>query len=214
MRAVLPGLTRARKLLESAGQGVVFFTCPRTVFRKRTLVGRHGPVTLLANVAGVVNMQSEDEVTGLTEEAWDTVIDTDLKGVWLGMKHAIPSMVGAGGGNVVNISSLAALKGMLNLASYSAAKAGVIGLTQQAAYSYAESNVRVNAVAPGPIWTPLNPMGGAPKEKVEHFGESTPMGRAGEPNEVAPCFLFLACEDSSYMSGQVLHPNGGTVVNG
>jgi NAD(P)-dependent dehydrogenase (short-subunit alcohol dehydrogenase family) len=74
--------------------------------------------------------------------------------------------------------------------------------------------IRVNAVAPGPIWTPLNPMGGAEPEKVEHFGESTPMGRPGQPNEVAPAFLFLACEDSSYMSGQVLHPNGGTVVNG
>lgn len=72
----------------------------------------------------------------------------------------------------------------------------------------------MNAVAPGPIWTPLNPRGGAPAKKVESFGETTPMKRPGEPNEVAPSFLFLACDDSSYMSGQVLHPNGGTVVNG
>ena len=74
--------------------------------------------------------------------------------------------------------------------------------------------IRVNAVAPGPIWTPLNPCGGASKEKVEHFGEGTPMGRPGQPNEIAPAFMFLACEDSSYMSGQVLHPNGGIIVNG
>lgn len=68
--------------------------------------------------------------------------------------------------------------------------------------------------AKGPIWTPLNPFGGADREKVRHFGESTPMGRAGQPNEVAPAFLFLACEDSSYMSGQVLNPNGGIIING
>ncbi len=72
----------------------------------------------------------------------------------------------------------------------------------------------MNGVAPGPIWTPLNPSGGASPEKLATFGEDTPMKRPGQPNEVAPAFLFLACEDSSYMSGQVLHPNGGTIVNG
>ena len=77
-----------------------------------------------------------------------------------------------------------------------------------------EHGIRVNGVAPGPIWTPLNPSGGATPEKLETFGEDTPMGRPGQPNEVAPSFLFLACEDSSYMSGQVLHPNGGMIVNG
>jgi NAD(P)-dependent dehydrogenase (short-subunit alcohol dehydrogenase family) len=77
-----------------------------------------------------------------------------------------------------------------------------------------KERIRVNAVAPGPIWTPLNPSGGSSKEKLANFGKNTPMGRPGQPNEVAPAFLFLACEDSSYMSGQVLHPNGGTVVNG
>lgn len=77
-----------------------------------------------------------------------------------------------------------------------------------------EDGIRVNAVAPGPIWTPLNPCGGASEEKIKHFGESTPMGRSGQPNEVAPAFLFLACEDASYMTGQVLHPNGGTPVGG
>ena len=70
----------------------------------------------------------------------------------------------------------------------------------------------MNAVAPGPIWTPLNPSGGQPRDEMDDFGEDTPMGRPGQPNEVAPSFLFLACEDSSYMSGQVLHPNGGIVV--
>lgn len=76
----------------------------------------------------------------------------------------------------------------------------------------AGKGIRVNGVAPGPIGTPLNPCGGASEEKLEHFGEGTPMGRPGQPNEVAPAFLFLACEDASYMTGQVLHPNGGIIV--
>jgi len=90
-----------------------------------------GTVNLLGNVAGVVNMLSEDSVVGLTDEGWDSVINTDLRGVWLGMQAVIPGMQSAGGGKIVNISSLAALVGLENLASYSAAKGGVIGLTQQ-----------------------------------------------------------------------------------
>ena len=83
---------------------------------------------------------------------------------------------------------------------------------KQIAQNLAGKGIRVNGVAPGPIWTPLHPCGGAREETLEHFGESTPMGRPGQPNEVAPSFLFLACEDASYMTGQVLHPNGGIIV--
>jgi NAD(P)-dependent dehydrogenase (short-subunit alcohol dehydrogenase family) len=105
-------------------------------------------------------------------------------------------------------------QGSPGLLDYSATKGAITAFTRSLSENLIKEGIRVNAVAPGPIWTPLNPCGGAPPEKVEHFGEDTPMGRPGQPNEVAPCFLFLACEDSSYMSGQVLHPNGGTVVNG
>ena len=82
------------------------------------------------------------------------------------------------------------------------------------AISLAERGIRVNGVAPGPVWTPLQVTGGQEPDKLVTFGSDTPMGRPGQPNEVAPAFLFLACEDSSYMSGQVLHPNGGTLVGG
>ena len=96
---------------------------------------------------------------------------------------------------------------------YSSTKGAIVGFTRSLAKNLVKEGVRVNAVAPGPIWTPLNPSGGQPKEKIPEFGKDTPMGRPGQPNEVAPSFLFLACEDSSYMTGQVLHPDGGDTTS-
>jgi NAD(P)-dependent dehydrogenase (short-subunit alcohol dehydrogenase family) len=105
-------------------------------------------------------------------------------------------------------------KGRADRLDYSSTQGAIPAFTRSLSENLVGEGIRVNAVAPGPIWTPLNPCGGASEEKLENFGEDTPMGRPGQPNEVAPSFLFLACEDSSYMSGQVLHPNGGVVVNG
>jgi NAD(P)-dependent dehydrogenase (short-subunit alcohol dehydrogenase family) len=103
-------------------------------------------------------------------------------------------------------------KGSKQLLDYSATKGAITAFTRSLSENLIGQGIRVNAVAPGPIWTPLNPFGGASPDKVKEFGKNTPMGRPGQPNEVAPSFLFLACDDSSYMSGQVLHPNGGTIV--
>lgn len=116
------------------------------------------------------------------------------------------------GAAIVNCTSVTMYQGSKELLDYSSTKGAITAFTRSLSENLIGEGIRVNAVAPGPIWTPLNPMGGASPEKLAHFGESTPMGRPGQPNEVAPCFLFLACEDSSYMSGQVLHPNGGTIV--
>jgi len=118
------------------------------------------------------------------------------------------------GAAIVNCTSVTMYQGSKGLLDYSATKGAITAFTRSLSENLVGRGIRVNGVAPGPIWTPLNPRGGAPAEKVATFGESTPMKRPGEPNEVAPCFLFLACDDSSYMSGQVLHPNGGTIVNG
>jgi NAD(P)-dependent dehydrogenase (short-subunit alcohol dehydrogenase family) len=118
------------------------------------------------------------------------------------------------GAAIVNCTSVTMYKGSPELLDYSATKGAITAFTRSLSGNLVKDGIRVNAVAPGPIWTPLNPYGGKPPEEIPDFGESTPMGRPGEPNEVAPAFLFLACEDSSYMTGQVLHPNGGMIVNG
>ena len=118
------------------------------------------------------------------------------------------------GAAIVNCTSVTMYQGSGGLLDYSATKGAITAFTRSLSENLVGEGIRVNAVAPGPIWTPLNPMGWQPSENMDSFGEDTPMGRPGEPNEVAPAFLFLACQDSSYMSGQVLHPNGGIIVNG
>jgi NAD(P)-dependent dehydrogenase (short-subunit alcohol dehydrogenase family) len=117
------------------------------------------------------------------------------------------------GAVIVNTTSVTAYEGNPQLLDYSSTKGAIVAFTRALAKNIAKKGIRVNAVAPGPIWTPLIPST-FPPDKVEEFGTDTPLGRAGQPDEVAHCFLFLASEDSSYMTGQVLHPNGGRVVNG
>lgn len=123
------------------------------------------------------------------------------------LKHLQP------GSTIINTTSVTTYKGSPKLLDYSSTKGAIVGFTRSLSLALAERKIRVNGVAPGPIWTPLIPST-FPTERVESFGEEVPMKRAGQPEEVANCYVFLASDDSSYMSGQVLHPNGGTVVNG
>jgi NAD(P)-dependent dehydrogenase (short-subunit alcohol dehydrogenase family) len=126
-------------------------------------------------------------------------------------KAALPHM--EEGSSIINTTSVTAYKGNPELLDYSSTKGAIVAFTRSLSMQLEEKNIRVNAVAPGPIWTPLIPASYEP-EKVSEHGKKTPKKRAGEPVEVAYSYLFLASEGSTYMSGQVLHPNGGTIVNG
>lgn len=117
------------------------------------------------------------------------------------------------GSAIVNTTSATAYKGSPRLLDYSATKGAIVAFTRSLSQGLAEQGIRVNAVAPGPIWTPLIPST-FDEEKVKSFGADVPLKQLGQPEEIAPSYVFLASDDSSYMTGQVLHPNGGSVVNG
>lgn len=114
---------------------------------------------------------------------------------------------------IINTTSVTAYKGSAHLLDYSSTKGAITAFTRSLSQAVADKGIRVNGVAPGPIWTPLIPST-FPAKDVETFGSDVPLGRPGQPEEVAPSFVFLASDDSSYMTGQILHPNGGTVING
>ncbi|WP_010543138.1 SDR family oxidoreductase [Sphingomonas elodea] len=174
------------------------------------VIAEFGRLDILVNNAG--EQHPDKDITDITEQQLRRTFQTNIFGMFFLVQAASPHL--KEGAAIVNCTSVTMYQGEPELLDYSATKGAITAFTRSLSMNLIEKGIRVNAVAPGPIWTPLNPSGGASPEKLEHFGESVPMGRPGQPNEVAPAFLFLACEDSSYMSGQVLHPNGGTVVNG
>ena len=174
------------------------------------VIGKWGRLDVLVNNAG--EQHPDEEVTDITAEQLQRTFQTNIFSMFYLVQAARPHL--QRGAAIVNCTSVTMYKGAPILLDYSATKGAITAFTRSLSENLVADGIRVNAVAPGPIWTPLNPCGGQPPENMDDFGEDTPMGRPGEPNEVAPAFLFLACDDSSYMSGQVLHPNGGIVVNG
>ncbi|MET3710567.1 NAD(P)-dependent dehydrogenase (short-subunit alcohol dehydrogenase family) [Sphingomonas trueperi] len=174
------------------------------------VIAAFGRIDILVNNAG--EQHPDKDIVDISEQQLRRTFQTNIFGMFFLVQAAAPHL--KKGAAIVNCTSVTMYQGEPELLDYSATKGAITAFTRSLSMNLIEKGIRVNAVAPGPIWTPLNPSGGASPEKLEHFGESVPMGRPGQPNEVAPAFLFLACEDSSYMSGQVLHPNGGTVVNG
>lgn len=176
----------------------------------RRTVDELGALDILVNNAG--EQHPDEDIRDITDLQLQRTFQTNVFGMFYLTQAALDHI--PKGGSIINCTSVTMYEGAKGLLDYSATKGAITAFTRSLSENLIGKGIRVNAVAPGPIWTPLNPMGGAPPEKVAHFGESTPMKRPGQPNEVAPSFLFLACDDASYMSGQVLHPNGGTIVNG
>lgn len=180
-------------------------TCEDVV---RQVVERFGRIDILVNNAG--EQHPDKAIEDISEKQLKRTFQTNIFSMFFLTQAVMPHL--EAGAAIVNCTSVTMYEGSKELLDYSSTKGAITAFTRSLSENLVSKGIRVNAVAPGPIWTPLNPSGGASPEKIAHFGEDTPMGRAGQPNEVAPSFLFLACEDASYMSGQVLHPNGGIIV--
>ncbi|WP_193227559.1 SDR family oxidoreductase [Aureimonas psammosilenae] len=172
-------------------------------------VAEFGKLDILVNNAAY--QEENEDLRDLTEESLRRTFETNIYGYFFMLQAALDHL--KEGAAIVMTTSVNSFKGNDTLIDYSATKGAITALVRSMAQNLVEKKIRVNGVAPGPIWTPFIP-DTMPAEKVKEFGSQVPMKRAGQPNEVAPSFLFLACEDSSYITGQVLHPNGGTIVGG
>jgi len=168
-----------------------------------------GGIDILIN-----NAAEQHEVEGLediTEEQIDRTFRTNIYSFFFMTKHALRYL--KKGSCIINTASITAYQGHKTLLDYSATKGAIVTFTRSLSSNLVEKGIRVNAVAPGPIWTPLIPASFDAKKVAQH-GSSAPMERAGQPNEVAPAYVFLASAEASYITGQVIHINGGTIVNG
>ena len=234
------GIGRACAVLfarEGADIGIVYLEEDKDAEKTKTLVEREGKRALLikgdvttaafcrsavkrcieefGHLDVLVNNAAEQhekvEVTEIPPEQLRRTFETNVFGYFYMTQAALPHL--KEGAAIVNTTSVTAYRGSDHLIDYSATRGAIVSFTRSLSKSLAKKGIRVNGVAPGPIWTPLIPAS-FDAEHVANFGQDTPMGRPGQPYEVATCHLFLACAESSYMSGQVLHPNGGEVVNG
>ena len=168
-----------------------------------------GKLDVLVNHAG--EQHPREKFEDISAHQLERTFRTNVFSMFWCTQAALPRL--PEGGAIVNTTSVTAYQGHPMMIDYSATNGAIVSFTRALSNQLAERGIRVNAVAPGPVWTPLIPAT-FPAEKVESFGDHVPLGRAGQPAEIAPSYVFLASEDSSFMTGQVLHPNGGSVVNG
>jgi len=171
-------------------------------------VQEFGRLDILVNNAA--EQHEVDDFSQIEAAQIERTFRTNIFGYMYMTKWALPHL--KEGSSIVNTTSVTAYKGHKTLIDYSSTKGAIVAFTRSLSLALVEKGIRVNGVAPGPIWTPLIPASFDPEHVAKH-GEGAPMKRPGEPNEVAPCYVFLASDEASYISGQVLHPNGGTIVN-
>lgn len=203
-----------RTVVEQYGRRCLTFAgdvADREVCRKvidETLAA-FGKLDILVNNAA--EQHPQEKLEDISEEQWEKTFRTNIFGVFQMTKAALPHL--GKGASIINTTSVTAYKGSPQLLDYSATKGAITAFTRSLSMNLAERGIRVNGVAPGPVWTPLIPST-FDADEVAEFGSNTPMKRPGQPDEVAPAYVYLASSDAAYVSGQVIHVNGGTVVNG
>ncbi|MBM7563812.1 SDR family oxidoreductase [Paenibacillus sacheonensis] len=173
------------------------------------IAAKLGGLDIVVNNAA--EQHPQDKLEQITPEQLERTFKTNIFGMFYITQAAMPHL--KAGSAIINTASITAYHGSPTLLDYSSTKGAIVSFTRSLAMNLAEQGIRVNAVAPGPIWTPLIPST-FDADKVAKFGADTPMKRAGQPEELAPAYVYLACSDSSYVSGQVIHINGGEIVNG
>jgi NAD(P)-dependent dehydrogenase (short-subunit alcohol dehydrogenase family) len=206
--------TETKKYIEREGRKAILIPgdvgdetfCKEAVEEVEQAFGR---IDILVNNAG--EQHPQDSIEDITEEQLTRTFRTNIFSFFFMVKHALPYFKEDGA--IINTASITAYEGRKELIDYSATKGAIVTFTRSLSELLVEKKIRVNAVAPGPIWTPLIPSTFNSKH-VKEFGSDTPMKRAGEPDEVAPAYIFLASDDASYITGQTIHVNGGTVING
>jgi NAD(P)-dependent dehydrogenase (short-subunit alcohol dehydrogenase family) len=203
-----------RKYIEAEGRECVLIAgdiadakfCKKTV---DTTLSSFGRLDVLLNNAA--QQYPQKSIEDISEEQLERTFRVNIFSMFYLVKAALPHL--KPGARIINTASVTAYRGSPHLLDYSATKGAIVAFTRSLAQLVAERGILVNAVAPGPIWTPLIPSS-FDAEHVSDFGSDVPLGRPGQPDEIAPAYVYLASDDSSYMTGQVLHPNGGEVING
>lgn len=207
---------QTKQMIEAAGASCLLIKgdvgkpgfCKKAVERT---VKQFGRLDVLVNNAA--EQHPRESIDEIDEKQLLATFRTNVFSMFYLTQAARPHLKKHAGSSIINTTSVTAYRGSPGLLDYSASKGAIVAFTRSLSQNLVEDNIRVNAVAPGPIWTPLIPATFGP-DKVSQFGGDVPMGRAGQPDECGSCFVFLASEDAAYMTGQVLHPNGGEVING
>lgn len=172
-------------------------------------IASFGKINILVNNAA--EQHPQESIDDISEKQLEKTFRTNIFSYFFMTKASLKYLINSKG-IIINTTSVTAYRGSKHLLDYSSTKGAIVAFTRSLALNLVEKGIRVNGVAPGPIWTPLIPST-FPPEKVQTFGSDVPMKRAGQPAEIAPCYVFLASDDSSYMTGQILHPNGGEIIN-
>jgi NAD(P)-dependent dehydrogenase (short-subunit alcohol dehydrogenase family) len=205
---------KTRKLVEESGRQCLLIAgdiseedfCQSVI---KATMEKFGRIDVLVNNAA--QQFPQESVTDISREQLEKTFRINIFSMFYTVKAALPHL--QEGAHIINTTSVTAYRGSEHLLDYAATKGAIVAYTRSLSKQLVKQGIYVNAVAPGPIWTPLIPAS-FPEEEVAKFGSSAPLDRPGQPSEIAPSYVFLASRDSSYMTGQVLHPNGGEIING